>query len=401
MSTRSEFANIEVVLKWNSDQAGHEEHHHYQNINFWRDFFPGMLGEHLANTPDGEWVSERFAAGDLVESYSNSKVVKVSKNRIVPLGKKRKIMVTPYKGRFYPRGILAGTAGILQEEYQPLRITDLEDDQMQVDLNHPMARNNVEVSVRVNGERFMGREERGGRCNDVVYELINAGPGMQVPINGGTDFYTPEGFERIDEAPDEQFYQADRLIGHIDREASAQLAAYYAGRLEPGMKVLDFMAGWQSHLPEIEGLQVTGLGMNANEMQDNPVISDHVVQDVNKNPELPFADDEFDAVVCNLSIEYLTNPLTVLRELVRVTRTGGQIHVAVSDRWFPPKAILLWSDLHPYERLGLMLDYFIRTDGLGGIHTHTIKGLLRPEDDKYANQMLNSDPLFIVSATVV
>ena len=401
MNARSEFANIEVVLKWNSDQADHEEHHHYQNINFGPDCFPGMLGENLAYAADGDWVSERLSATDLVEPYSSSKVVRAAKNKIRPLGKKRKIMITPYKGRFYPRGILAGTAGILHEELQPLRIIDMDDDMMQVDLNHPMARSDVEVSVRIHGERFMGREEQGGRCNDVVYELINSGPGMQVPVKGGTDFYAPEGFERIDQAPDKQFYQIDRLIGHIDREASAQLANYYSERLEPGMKVLDFMASWQSHLPEIEGLEVAGLGMNANEMQDNPALSNHVVQDVNENPKLPFADNEFDAVICNLSIEYLTDPLVIFRELVRVTRTGGQIHVAVSDRWFPPKAIVLWSELHPFERLGLMLDYFMRTDGLAGIHTHTIRGLLRPEDDKYADQMLYSDPLFIVSATVV
>ena len=29
-----------------------------------------------------------------------------------------------------------------------------------------------------------------------------------------------------------------------------------------------------------------------------------------------------------------------------------------SDRWFPTKAIELWSELHPFERMGLVLDYF-------------------------------------------
>jgi hypothetical protein len=399
MNARSDYANIEVAINWKSDQADHAEHHHYQGINFWRDFFPGMLGEKLANSPDGEWVSESFAAGELVEPYSGSNLIKVGKHRIMPIGK-AKIVVTPYKGRFFPRSILAGTAGILQSQYQPLRVLEVDEDSMQVDLNHPLAQHEVEVSIRVIGERYIGKEERGGRCNDVVYEFMHAGPGMQARVNGGTDFYAPQGFERVDEAADEQFYQADRLIGHIDREASAQLAAYYSDHLKPGMKVLDFMASWQSHLPDIDDLHVTGLGMNAHEMQENPQIDQHVVQDVNQNPVLPFDDGQFDAVICNLSVEYLTDPLTVFRELARITRKGGQIHMAVSDRWFPPKAIILWSELHPFERLGLVLDYFLRTDGLDDLQTVTLQGLLRPEDDKHANQRLYSDPLFIVRATV-
>ena len=71
--------------------------------------------------------------------------------------------------------------------------------------------------------------------------------------------------------------------------------------------------------------------MNAHEMQENPQIDQHVVQDVNQNPVLPFDDGQFDAVICNLSVEYLTDPLTVFRELARITRKGGQIHIRVTS----------------------------------------------------------------------
>jgi len=396
---KGQYADIEVVLGWKSDCAQHVEHHYYQGINFWRDYFPGILGDKLTNVPDGEWVRETFPGGELVEPYSSSHVVEVARDKIQPIGKSR-IRVTPHKGRFFPRNILRGTAGILDSQPQPLRILGTDDESMRVDLNHPLSQLPVEVAIRGVGERYDGKEERGGRCNDVVYEFINGGPGMQMPIEGGTDFYDSAGFERIDETHDSQFYQQERLIGHIDREASAQLVNYYGDVLEPGMKVLDFMASWQSHLPDVDDLQVTGLGLNEKEMRENPRIQEIVIQDMNIDPGLWMADHYFDAVVCNLSVEYLTNPVPVFKELVRVIRPGGQLIVTFSDRWFPPKAILLWSDLHPFERLGLVLDYCLRTEGLHDLKTHTIQGLLRPEDDKHANQRLYSDPLFIVQGTV-
>ena len=396
--THRQYADIEVVLNWESEHAQHEEHHYFQGINLWRDYFPGMLGERLIESEDGEWVEETFPAGELVEPASNSNVIQVNKDRIRPIGRS-KIMITPHKGRFFPRSMLVGTAGIIESQIQPLRIVDLNGVSMKVDLNHPLARRDITVNLRVAGERYTGKEERGGRCNDVVYDQLNGGPGMQTPIEGGTDFYVEDGFSRVDELPDTQFYQQERLIGHIDRQASSLLSAYYARYLKPGMKVLDFMASWQSHVPDIE-LDVTGLGLNAREMEENPAISNAIVQDVNASHELPFADGEFDAVICNLSVEYLTDPLAVFAELRRITTAGGKIIMAVSDRWFPPKAIMLWSELHPFERLGLILDYYLRTGGFVDLKTETIQGLYRPEDDKHANQRLYSDPLYIVQGTV-
>ena len=399
MEPARQYADIELVLKWHSDTTQHVEQHYYQGINFWRDYFPGTLGDQLADAPDGEWVQERFEAGELVDAYRSSNIIRVGQNRIQPIGKTG-IVVNPHRGRFYPRNILAGTSGILQSHFQPLRVLDMNDEMMQVDLNHPLACYALDVTTRVVGSRYTGKEERGGRCADVVHDLVNSGPGMQVPPEGGTDFYDPSGFERVDEAPDTVFYTQERLIGHIDREASAQLAAYYAGFIGPGMKVLDFMASFQSHLPVVDGLQVTGLGLNKQEMQANPAIDGIVVQDVNANPVLPFDDQHFDVVMCNLSVEYLTDPLRLFAELVRVTRDGGRIVASFSDRWFPPKAIVLWQELHPYERMGLVLDYFLRTEGLERRATHTIQGLLRPEDDRYASQRLYADPLFMVQAAV-
>jgi len=64
------------------------------------------------------------------------------------------------------------------------------------------------------------------------------------------------------------------------------------------------------------------------------------------------------------------------------------------------KSILIWSELHPFERLGLTLDYLLKTEGISELNTETIQGLLRPESDKHANKKLYADPIFAVYGTV-
>jgi hypothetical protein len=70
--------------------------------------------------------------------------------------------------------------------------------------------------------------------------------------------------------------------------------------------------------------------------------------------------------------------------------------VTFSERWFPPKAIQLWSMLHPFERLGLVLDYFRCNDGFTGLSTESARDWPRPHDDQYAGQFAFADPLFAV-----
>ncbi len=182
---------------------------------------------------------------------------------------------------------------------------------------------------------------------------------------------------------------------HLDATARGHITNIYARVLKPGMRVLDLMSSWVSHLPEID-LDVTGLGLNAEEMGQNPRLSAHVVHDLNGNPELPFADGEFDAVVCTASVEYLIQPHDVFRSVRRVLKPGAPFVVTFSDRWFPPKAIQVWPMLHAFERMGLVLDYFRRAGGFTALGTESLRDWPRPADDAYAKQMAFSDPVFAV-----
>jgi len=99
-------------------------------------------------------------------------------------------------------------------------------------------------------------------------------------------------------------------------------------------------------------------------------------------------------------VEYLTQPLQVMAEIARVTRPGGLVIVIISDRWFPGKEIEPWLDMHPFERFGLVLDYFLRTPALEDLHTESVVGWPRPPTDKHIVRTTLSDPLFVVWGTV-
>ena len=117
-----------------------------------------------------------------------------------------------------------------------------------------------------------------------------------------------------------------RLLPHIDSTASQQLARIYARFLQPGMQVLDLMSSWQSHLPDGPGdLAVTGLGLNQEELQQNPRLTTQVIHDLNADTRLPFEDTQFDVVVCSVSVEYLIKPLEIFAEVARVLKPGGVI----------------------------------------------------------------------------
>ena len=85
-----------------------------------------------------------------------------------------------------------------------------------------------------------------------------------------------------------------------------------------------------------------GLGMNRFELEQNKQLSEFVVQNLNKNPQFPFPDNSFDVVTCVVSIDYLTKPLEIFKEVGRVLRPGGRFIVSQSNRCFPTKAIQIW-----------------------------------------------------------
>lgn len=165
-------------------------------------------------------------------------------------------------------------------------------------------------------------------------------------------------YSRGDESPDELFYMLPRMVTHIDDYALAAVTQLYREYLPTGGDILDLMSSWVSHLPQERGYgRLVGLGLNQQELARNPRLSAYVVHNLNRRPRLPFEDREFDAATICVSIDYLTQPVAVLREVGRVLRPNAPLIITFSNRCFPTKVIDIWLRLTDKERLALVAQF--------------------------------------------
>ena len=166
-------------------------------------------------------------------------------------------------------------------------------------------------------------------------------------------------FRREDMSADRFFYEIPRLVTHIDDATIEALTAFYREVVPPQGRVLDLMSSWVSHLPpDARYARVAGLGMNDEELRNNPQLTDSVVHDLNADPALPYEDASFDIALCAVSVQYLTRPVEVFREVGRVLAPGGAFVVSFSHRMFPTKAVEVWRQLGPADRVRLVASYF-------------------------------------------
>ena len=388
-------ANVKFEMRWKSANAKHTDVYEAQGLNMWRDWLPEALLKELSGKTAGETVTNDFEPGAITSGYDprHSSDIKFNQfNRhFIP-----DETIEPRQGRFYPKGLLKGIAGVFPQNFHPFRIVDVQNGKLGVDFNHPLAKTAVQLRTHVRAVGA-GTAERGGRSHDWL-EIITDGPGRQARWkNKPTDFFSGHPFGRKDESPDRIFYAQPRLVQHLDDTAIQGVKDLYGQFLRDGMRVLDLMSSWQSHIPSNLRLEkLTGLGLNRKELEENEDLNDRVVHDLNATPALPFETGEFDAVICTVSVEYLIHPETVFNELVRVLRPDGLLIVTFSNRWFAPKAIRIWEKLHDFERVGLVLEYFSQTGRFKNLETYSLRGLPRPWDDKYFPEKRYSDPIFAV-----
>lgn len=386
---------VEFTLEWKSLYACHTDCFYSRNINLWRDLLPEDIYESLIGKYSEYTLN--FQCNEFFKSceFNDSLLFKISKKQFdtkcfFPLE------ISPQSGRFYPKGILRGLSNIFKGNQEPFRCVEYDGTDILVNFNHPLSGMHPGLSIFIH-EIKTKSNETGGECIDWIEKLMN-GPGMQVRWNDiPTDFFKDKPFLRADENNDMLFYEKPRLISHVDKKARSIISGLYGNILKDGMMVLDLMSSWQSHIPgHVELDSLIGLGLNKEELELNFQLNNYLVHDLNEKPFLPFCDAEFDAVICSLSIEYLIKPFDIFNEVARVLKSGGYFITTFSNRWFPPKVIRIWTELYEFERMGLVLEYFIRNGKFKDIQTYSMRGLPRAWDDKYFPEFPFSDPVYSV-----
>jgi SAM-dependent methyltransferase len=393
-------ATVDFTLSWTSHAAKHIDVYRVQIVDFRRDVFPADFGDKLAALEVGESTTGTFSAADLLESNHVADKVKTFDAKYFDRNFKGQAS-EPKLFRFYPTAIAREGLKALKGDFSPFRIISMDENKMTVDTNHPLAKYYLTLTGTII-KKLVPTNESEGVCSNIGEIVSSKGPGMQVPFQfGKTSFFDEYPFTRIDDENDEQFYSTARMVQHIDSAARAEISDLYSQLLTTNSKVLDFMGSWDSHLRDDLALEsITGLGMNGEELSENLRLSNFIVHDLNMHQILPFEDNQVDHAICTVSIEYLTYPLKIMTEIARVIKPGGKFVVTFSERCFPTKAITIWTQLHPFERMQLVLEYFRDSEMFEDSHTYSKRGLPRPSDDKYSKEMKMSDPVYAVWGTV-
>ncbi|RNL79539.1 class I SAM-dependent methyltransferase [Nocardioides marmorisolisilvae] len=118
--------------------------------------------------------------------------------------------------------------------------------------------------------------------------------------------------------------------------------------LKPGDRVIDMGCGAGRHAFEMyrRGADVVAFDQDADElanvlelfgaMKEAGEVPAGAAADIKEGTALalPFADGEFDRVVCSEVLEHIWEDVTAIKELIRVLRPGGTMAITV-PRWLP------------------------------------------------------------------
>lgn len=180
----------------------------------------------------------------------------------------------------------------------------------------------------------------------------------------------------------------------------SSLTQYYRNNIPKGSNILDICSSWVSHypleFPETMN-KICATGMNSLELSFNDQLTGGFKQkDLNVDPTLPYDDKSFDVVTCVVSIDYLIEPIKVLKEVHRVLKPGGKVIISQSNRCFPSKAIAMWLKMNDRQHLELINGYFQYAGGFKERKAYDITANV-PITAKQPNKVFN-DPMFIVEA---
>ena len=392
--------SLQLDVQWHDDLVHYQDRYFLIKTNFWRDFYPVVLDYQIKRAELGQVIDVDYKAGDLIDD-------KFSQNKIMTIPIKQfdqyfkgSMPIVPIVGRFYPRGMIEDVAGCFKMDDRPFRVIGKTDTTLDIDLNHPLASFPLNLSAKIT-DIFDANQQNGGRCNDVAETVTHQGPGLQTLLaSQTTDFFHGMPFLRKTEDDDSIFYASIETKPAVDQVAIEQLNQFYSEQLKDNTKILDLMCGPESHLPDhFRAIDVTGLSLKQDDLDANQRLKQRIIHDINKSPQLPFKDDEFDAIICSFSIEYIIQPHELFQHLARILKPGGQLIISFSEHYYQQKVIALWEDVHPFERMGIVLEYFRQSQSFTDLHAESIRGLIKHNDDTFISKNVYSCPIFIVSGT--
>ncbi|WP_319543575.1 hypothetical protein [uncultured Pseudodesulfovibrio sp.] len=346
--TDTVIGTLEFTVRWESNGILHEEWFLGRKFNPVNDVFPRGMREALEGKQAGESVTLSYEPRMCIPRHRKSLVQTIDIGRMRPKTVQGNPII-PRKGRFYPQGHINGLLDVYPDTLTPFRLIELEEDTFTADRNHPLAQIPVAITATI---QYMEERETGtyGSLSHWREILCDWGPGMQTMYDDNpTDFFHSAFFDRKDSG------EALFAPPAVDATAKKNLEKAYSRFIKPNMRVLDFSMGTE-------------------------------------RPQ-----GKFDAAVCSFSVEYMHRPVDIIRYVSHFLEAGAPIIIGFSNTFDESNVIQGWTELHEFERMGLVLEYlrFTNLDNEAG--TLSFRNDWRQEDDPLFQKTKGiSDPIYIV-----
>jgi len=383
-----------LSIRYESDYGQHNDNLYIQqkNLSAIVETLPAVMSKDLNSFADETYITHDYIRGKLFNNNNQAQTIVIALEDFIR-HPGHNINIEPRFGRFYPATLFKSDKLATSNRMLPLRVIELKHEELLVNTSHALC----DYSTTMTLERYESQQQGRTLLAKQIPDFLT-GPGMQLRYAGKeTDFFSDDPFQRADNVIDSEFYSQPRHINHLDEAAQAQLKSVYHDLIPAHSVVLDLMSSINSHIDQRLAIKkITGLGLNKKELEANPLLDERIIHDINQDQRLPFDDASFDIVVCSLSIEYITQPSTLFDEIARILRPGGRFIISFSNRWFPTKAVQVWNNLHDFERIGLVMEYFIASAHFTDINTYSFRGMPRPDNDKHNTPL--SDPIYAVWA---
>lgn len=339
---------LEFTVTWEKDGIQHEEWFLGRKFNAVNDIFPRDMRQALEGKKPGESVTFTYEPRLCIPRHKPKEVRKLGRDRL----RKKTLIGTdilPLVGRFYPQGHINGLKDIYPETLTPFRLVALNDESFTADCNHPLA--NIPVTIKATVQNVEKLET--GTFGSLTHwreKTCDWGPGMQAMHEGQpTQFFHDKFFKQRDTG------DSPVALPAIDDTAMDNIKDMQNRFLKQDMRVLDF----SKDAPPMEG--------------------------------------EYDAAICNLSIEYMVDPITTLKSVGQHLKPGGAILIAFSNKYDEAKVIQGWTELHEFEWMGLVLEYLRSTGLYENFGTISKRNDWRPQDDPLFLETRGvSDPVYMV-----
>jgi len=381
--------DINLTLTWESPFAKHTEILYLHGVNPIKDKFPLDFATEVDELAINGSCTRTFQAKDLIgEDFSAEKIFHIE----------RALFNTNFKGkfspprlyRFYPKAIANEALETTKQDYSPFKLISINEDELALDCNHPLSKYYLTLTIeKIREYQPKNLTNNHNKFKDIGKLITSNGPGMQVPFEFGES-------SLFDDYPFKKIVKKDTSI-HLDENAIEKIKKLYSEHIPEYGKVLDLLANEKTYLSDdLDTELVVGIGKHEGILASNQRLDTYNTQDLNEETILPYDANYFDVVICTLTIEYLEDPLEFMFEISRVLKKGGKFIITFSNTPAIKEGIDHWDELHSFERMQLVLEFFRNSQLFQAINTYSNRGALRSKKDPYYPAKRISDPIFAV-----